>query len=284
MSGSTVDLRVRYAELAGDHVYYANYFALLEVAMGKFYKDHGAPFLGHERKGVRTMVAESYARFIEPARYDDEVRITSTLAAAAPKRLLFDHIVTCDGRPLLQAATTHVLLNAGERGLQPFSEEVLDLADKRVDRVNAVEASDDETAEIPDGAFYNVAEMPIRYKETDAVGIVYFSNYYIYYEVGRTELFRSAGLTFNDLKAGGLRLPVVKAYCRYLAPARYGDTIAVKTWVAGVKKVRLTFGYELSRRSDGSPIAVGFTTHACLNDTGRAERVPEPIAGLAHTV
>jgi acyl-CoA thioester hydrolase len=130
MSSSTIDLRVRYAELAGDHVYYANYFGWLEACMGAFYKTHNLKFLGYESEGVKTMVAESYAKFIKPARYDDVVRVTSTLAAAAPKRALFEHTIARCDELLFRGATTHALLHVGKEGLQPFSQYVLSLANK----------------------------------------------------------------------------------------------------------------------------------------------------------
>jgi len=282
MSSSAINLRVRYSELAGDHVYYANYFAWLEAGLTSFYKTHDLPFLGYEHEGVKTMVAESYARFVKPARYDDQVRVTSTLAAAAPKRVLFEHTVQRDGETLLQAGTTHVLLHGGNDAPQPFSEDVMSLANERAERVNVLEKSDEALGAAPSDAFCVVTEIPVRYRETDPAGVVYFSNHYVYFEVGRTELFRAAGLSFTDLKAGGLRMPVSKAYCKYLAPAAYGDAIALKTWISNVSKVRLTFRYELRAHPDGSPIASGFTIHGCLNEQGRAQRVPEPVARLAH--
>jgi acyl-CoA thioester hydrolase len=152
-----------------------------------------------------------------------------------------------------------------------------------VERVEVPDRPDEGTVEMPPGAFHDVTEVPIRYKETDAVGIVYFSNHYVYFEIGRTELLRAAGFSFADLKGGGLRLPVARAYCRYLAPARYGDIVSVKTWLSGVSKVRLTFSYELSRCSDRVLVARAFTTHGCLDAASRAARVPEAIAELAHT-
>lgn len=284
MTTTTSNLRVRYAEIAGDHVYYANYFAWIEANMGGFYREHGIPWLGFEHTGITTMVAESHARFIRPARYDDIVTVSTTFVAAAPKRACFVHEISRQGEPLAQLRTTHVLRMAGHEGLQVIPEAVAGLAGSRVERVAVLDKPEDFPD--PDGCgtrFHNLAEFPVRYKETDAVATVYFSNHYVYYEVGRTELLRAAGATFTDLKAGGVRLPVARAYCRYLAPVRYGDSVAVKTWIAWARKVQLTFRYELTRKSDGALCAAGFTTHGCLDASDRAVRVPELLENLAKT-
>lgn len=288
MTTTTSSFRVRYAEIAGDHVYYANYFAWIEANMGGFYREHDIPWLGFERTGVTTMVAESYARFIRPARYDDVVTVATTFAAVAPKRAYFEHEISRGGELLAQIRTTHVLRVAAQEGLQVIPEHVARLAGRRVERVEVLDSPGD----FPDadgcGAgedggvkLCNVTEFPVRYKETDAVGTVYFSNHYVYYEIGRTELLRAAGTSFTDLKAGGVRLPVARAYCRYLAPIPYGDSVSVRTWVAAARKVQLTFRYDLLRKSDGAPFAAGFSTHGCLDASGRAVRVPESLGKLA---
>ena len=282
MTALSSTLRVRYAELAGDHVYYANYLGWVEANMGEFYRRYNVPWLGYEQAGIRTMVAESFGRFIRPARYDDAVTVTTVFAAAAPKRAYFEHEITRQGELLAQFRTTHVLMAAGRDGVQPIPDDIARLAGERVERVSVLEKPEDFPD--PDGpgpAAVTAAEFPVRYKETAAAGAVYFSNHYVYFEVGRTELLRSAGLSFTDLKADGVRLPVARAYCRYLAPIAYGDTILVKTWIASVKKVQLTFRCDLVRKSDGAAIASGFTIHGCTDASGKPIRVPEAIGRTA---
>jgi len=282
MTSSTATARVRYADIAGDHVYYANYLVYLEDAMAQFYRDNGLKLLGFEEEGVRTMIAECYAKYHAPARYDDLLTVTSTLAQAAPKRFRFVHRIERSGTPLLTGVTTHVLWKPDGSSLQPLPEEVMRLADERVDRVYALDDQADAPVPAPEGVVRAATRFPVRYKDADPVGAVYFANYLVYFEIGRTELFRSAGLSFTDMKSGGLRLPVSRAYCAYLAPARYADELEVTTWVSSVSKVKLTFTYEIVRCTDNTAIARGFTAHGCLGADGRPIRVPEAVAGLAH--
>lgn len=280
MTETSIELRVRYAEIAGDHAYYANYLGWIEACMGKFYRDCKLPFLGFEHTGIRTMVAEAFCKFIRPARYDDLLRITMRFTAAAPKRAKFEHEIRRGDELLAEARTTHVLAVDGKDGLQPFPEDVLALAGTREERVGVLDKPGELSPE-PQSVFRNASTFPVRYRETDAVGIVYFSNYLVYFEVGRTELLRAAGLSFTDLKAGGVRMPVARAYCKFLAPLAYGDDVTVKTWIPAVRKVQLAFRYELTRAADGAPVASGFTVHGCLDAAGRPMRVPEPIEKLA---
>src|SRR5271165_3005137 len=73
----------------------------------------------------------------------------------------------------------------------------------------------------------------VRYAETDQMGVVYYSNYFIWMELGRAEYCRASGFRYKDMEAGdGILLAVVDAHCRYVFPARYDDEIAVVTSIA----------------------------------------------------
>ncbi|MGI6601449.1 MAG: acyl-CoA thioesterase [Dethiobacteria bacterium] len=113
----------------------------------------------------------------------------------------------------------------------------------------------------------NKTDIRVRYKDTDAMGIVYYANYLVWFEVGRTEWIRSLGLSYRDLEKGGLFLPVIKASCDYKAPAHYDDELTVITWLESIRPVRLTFSYEIRRA--GQLIAHGSTEHAFVNEEGR---------------
>ena len=283
MSSTTVTTRVRYADIAGDHVYYANYLVFLEDAMVRFYRDNGLKLLGFEQEGVRTMIAECCVRYHAPARYDEVLTVTSTLDEAAPKRFRFAHRIERGPTLLLSGATTHVLWKPDGTGLQTLPDEVVRLAGRRTERVQVLESRDETPSAAPENAIRAATRIPVRYKDTDPVGAVYFSNYLVYFEIGRTELLRSAGLSFTDMKTSGLRLPVSRAYCCYLAPAAYGDELEAAAWLSHASRVKLTFTYQISRPLDGATIARGFTTHGCLDAAGRPARLPEQIVRLAHS-
>lgn len=122
----------------------------------------------------------------------------------------------------------------------------------------------------------------VPYADTDQMGIVYYANYFVYFERLRNELLRATGVPYRVWEERGLRLPVVEAHAAYIAPARYDDLLEIKGWLSQAGKVRLRIDYEISRSS--TILAGGYTIHACLNREGRPTRVPEEIAGLARRI
>ena len=91
----------------------------------------------------------------------------------------------------------------------------------------------------------------VRYAETDQMGIVYYANYFVWFEIGRVELLRSLGLAYSRLELDhGCILPVVDARCRYRAPARYDDEIVIETSPALVRGSVLKFAYTIFRESN----------------------------------
>ncbi len=117
----------------------------------------------------------------------------------------------------------------------------------------------------------------VRYGETDQMGCVYHARYLDYFEVGRTELLRSRGLTYRELEAQGILLPVVEATVRYHEPARYDDLLTLRTAVVKVGGASSDFRYELLR--ERALRAEGTTRLACLDRaTGRPRRLPAGVA------
>jgi acyl-CoA thioester hydrolase len=117
----------------------------------------------------------------------------------------------------------------------------------------------------------------VRYAETDKMGVVYYANYFIWFEVGRTDLLRSLGWSYRDMEHGGVALPVIEAECRYQTGARYDDELEVRTEGRMVSPVRMEFTYEVIRRHDGALAATGRTVHAAVSAAGRPCRLPERI-------
>lgn len=119
----------------------------------------------------------------------------------------------------------------------------------------------------------------VRYGETDQMGIVYHANYLLYFEMGRTELMRAAGLPYHDLEKRGVRLVVTDAGCRYRATARYDETLRVDTRVARLGKASVRFEYEV-RGADGRLVADGHTELASVNGDQKPVRLPADVARL----
>jgi acyl-CoA thioester hydrolase len=102
------------------------------------------------------------------------------------------------------------------------------------------------------------------------MGIIYHPNYYIYFEMGRTDFLKAAtGITYKELEEQGVMLPLTETHCKYRIPARYDDEILVKTSVKEITVARITFSYKLLRTADGALLAEGETGHAFTNINGR---------------
>lgn len=122
-----------------------------------------------------------------------------------------------------------------------------------------------------------VATVRVRYAETDKMGVVYYANYFIWFEVGRCELLRSLGWTYRDMEREGYFLPVIAAACDYRQSARYDDTLQIRTTGALRSPVRLEFRYRVVRTEDDVLAAEGQTVHAALDANGRPRRLPDRV-------
>ncbi len=120
----------------------------------------------------------------------------------------------------------------------------------------------------------------VRYAETDQMGIVYYANYFVWFELGRVELLRERGLTYRDFEEQENCLIVVAdARCTYRAPARYDDVITIRTRITGLRSRVLTFAYELFAE-DGKLLATGETTHVVTDREGKPRALPEKYRAI----
>ena len=110
------------------------------------------------------------------------------------------------------------------------------------------------------------------------MGVVYYANYLTFFEVGRVEFLRAAKADYRAIEAGGAVAAVTRADCRYLAPARFDDLLAIHTRAANVGRASMRFEYEVRREQDGVLLAEGYTEHACLDrQTLRPRRLPDEV-------
>ena len=124
----------------------------------------------------------------------------------------------------------------------------------------------------------SVSTVRVRYAETDQMGVAYHANYFVWFEVGRTDWLRTCGVTYRDLEAEGFLLPVIEAHCEYRASARYDDDLRITSAARLVSPVRVAFDYEIT--GPAATIATGHTVHATLDRQGRPVRVPARIREL----
>jgi acyl-CoA thioester hydrolase len=115
----------------------------------------------------------------------------------------------------------------------------------------------------------------VSYGETDQMKMVYYANYLIYFERGRTEWLRQHGFCYKDMEAQGLYLPVIDCSCKYLAPAHYDDVLIVRTRLAERGAASLTFSYEIT--CNGCLLVRGSTRHPIVDTTFKPIRFPAEL-------
>ena len=123
----------------------------------------------------------------------------------------------------------------------------------------------------------STSRVRVRYAETDQMGIVYYANYFVWFEVGRTDLLRLAGWSYREMEGDGFSLPVIESHCEYREPARYDDELEIRSRGTLVSPVRLKFEYEVVRSGDGALLATGHTVHATLGRSRKPCRLPERV-------
>ncbi len=122
---------------------------------------------------------------------------------------------------------------------------------------------------------FNETRLRVRYAETDQMGVVYHSNHFIWFEVGRVELLRQMGFSYRDMeREDGRFIAVAEATCRYRAPAYYDEEILVRTRLKSVRESVVVFNYELLR-DDGTLLAEGETTHIVTDSNFKIAALPE---------
>lgn len=116
-------------------------------------------------------------------------------------------------------------------------------------------------------------QLRVRYEEADPMGFLHHARFFVYFEMGRTELLRASGGCYRQMEEEGILIVVVKAECRYREPARYDDLLTIRTMVDRVTPAKIEHRYEVLR--EGRKLAEGRTTLAVIDRQGRVRRVPD---------
>lgn len=120
------------------------------------------------------------------------------------------------------------------------------------------------------------AQLRVRYAETDQMGVVYHSNYLVWFEVGRVEMLRQLGFTYREMeKQDDTHIAVVDVRCRFKSPAHYDDLITVQTHLINVRESLLHFGYKIARAGDGTVLAEGESVHLVVNSEFKRIHLPK---------
>ena len=125
-----------------------------------------------------------------------------------------------------------------------------------------------------------IVETPIRvrYAETDRMGIVYHGHYIVWFEIGRTDYCRAAGMPYRAMEDSGLLILVTGVECRYRRSARYDDAVRVRSRLTELASRGLSFGYEIVDAEDRL-LVEGATRHVFADTSGKPRRAPAELLG-----
>jgi acyl-CoA thioester hydrolase len=140
-------------------------------------------------------------------------------------------------------------------------------------------SSDSNFAEPDAGVSTSESRLRVRYAETDQMGVVYYANYLVWFEVGRVELLRQLGFDYKRMEIeDDCWIPVVEATCRYKSPARYDDELIIWTEIASMRTSVLKFRYRIARATDQCLLAEGETTHVITDSAMQKRPLPGKYA------
>ncbi|MGQ9694133.1 MAG: acyl-CoA thioesterase [Thermodesulfobacteriota bacterium] len=117
-------------------------------------------------------------------------------------------------------------------------------------------------------------ETRVTYAETDAMGIAYYAHYLRWFEMGRTEYMRHLGISYKEMEAQGIYLPVAEVFCKYLDSAKYDDVLIIETRVDFIKRASIQFLYWIRRKEDEKELVQGRTLHAFVDRQGKIIKIP----------
>ena len=133
--------------------------------------------------------------------------------------------------------------------------------------------SNEKTAKRKQQQARNVTYYRVIYGDCDSMAIVYYANYLKFFEIGRTELLREAGLTYRQIEDSGFFLPTTETCLKYIKPALYDDLLMIETTIAFVKRASSRFDYAIYRGKD--IVVRGYTIHACLDRDNKIVQFPD---------
>ncbi len=123
----------------------------------------------------------------------------------------------------------------------------------------------------------NLTKVRVIYADTDAMGIVYHTNYIKWFEIGRSEILRDLGIPYAQIERLGYSWPVTELSCRYLSPARYDELVVVETSILEVKRASIKFTYLIWDERQAKVLVEGDSVHACINKEGKIARIPPEV-------
>lgn len=132
-------------------------------------------------------------------------------------------------------------------------------------------------------------ELTVRYAETDQMGIVHHSVYPIWYEAGRTDYIKMFGISYTEMEAAGVMMPLINLTCHYGIPAKYEDVVVVETRATKLSAAKMVLYYEVQRKSDGVLLGSGTTEHGFVDSKtfkpiNVKKKLPELFAKISEDI
>lgn len=126
--------------------------------------------------------------------------------------------------------------------------------------------------------------LRVRYAETDQMGRAHHMQYLAWFELGRTELLRTAGATYSEMERAGVMLPVSNVEVEYRSPVGYDEMVDIYTRVSGVRSRTVTFTYLATRAETGEEVAAGSTRLVCTDEAGKPRRIPPHLIAVLESL
>ena len=124
----------------------------------------------------------------------------------------------------------------------------------------------------------HILKYRVPYADVDQMGVVYYANYFVYFERGRNELFRAFGMPYRVMEDNGVMLPVIESYCKYFKPANYDDELEIVTKISEQKGIRSKMECEIFR--NGEKLVQGYTWHVSTDLKGKPCKIPPELIEL----
>ena len=116
----------------------------------------------------------------------------------------------------------------------------------------------------------------VNFYDTDAMAVVHHSNYIRWFEIGRVEFLRAAGITLNQLMEDGYVFPITEVSAKYVASAYFDDELIIETIPEALTKVKMAFKYRILRAFDDTLLVEGRTQNVfTAKETGKITRLPD---------
>ncbi len=117
-------------------------------------------------------------------------------------------------------------------------------------------------------------QAKVNFADTDMMGVAHHANYFRWFEMGRVEYLRKAGILLLDLMAQDIVFPITDVNCKYLSSAYFDDEIIIETQMIDLSRIKMIFSYRIVRKSDGKLLAQGTTQNVFTNSQGQVKRMP----------